>query len=220
MRVLGWNCRGICQAVTVRALAAQIKRARPDVVFLSETKANKNRMDYVKKFVKFDNSCVVEAKGYAGGLCIMWKNGLAIKEVEYDKNLIVVKVTDQSVEWILIGFYGPPYKSKKKKAWGNLFAFLESHQGPWACIGDSNFIINDEEQFGGKKGGPSATNYLKELLFKPNAVDLGYSRNKFTWVRQGAGKHLMVAGLPKSNHHPSGCYQVRPRPDTSGHKPM
>ena len=177
-------------------------------------------MDYVKKFVNFDNSCVVEAKGYAGGLCIMWKNGLAIKEVVYDKNLIVVKVADQSVEWMLIGFYGPPYKSKKKKAWGNLFAFLESHQGLWACIGDSNFIINDEEQFGGKKGGPSATNYLKELLFKPNAVDLGYSMNKFTWVRQGAGKHLMVAGLPKSNHHPSGCYQVRPCPNPSGHKPM
>ena len=233
MRVLGWNCRGICQAVTVRALAAQIKRARPDVVFLSETKANKNRMDYVKKFVNFDNSCVVEAKGYAGGLCIMWKNGLAIKEVVYDKNLIVVKVADQSVEWMLIGFYGPPYKSKKKKAWGNLFAFLKSHQGPWACIGDSNFIINDEEQFGGKKGGPSATNYLKELLFKPNTVDLGYSGNKFTWVRgkcgnsaikrrldRGGGKHLMAAGLPKSNHHPSGCYQVRPCPNPSGHKPM
>ena len=175
--------RGICKTATVQALTAQIKGTKPDVVFLSETKANKNRMDYVKKFVKFDNSCVVEAKGYAGGLCIMWKNGLAIKEVEYDKNLIVVKVTDQSVEWILIGFYGPPYKSKKKKAWGNLFAFLESHQGPWTCIGDFNFIINDEEQFGGKKGGPSSTNYLKELLFELNAMDLGYSRNKLMWAR-------------------------------------
>ena len=86
---------------------------------------------------------------------------------------------------------------KEEKAWGNLFAFLESHQGLWACIGDSNFIINDEEQFGGKKGGPSATNYLKELLFKPNAVDLGYSGNKSTWVRGKCGNSAIKRRLDR-----------------------
>lgn len=80
---LGWVKRYYSNYATV-ALGAQIKGARPEVVFLSETKADINRMDYVK-FIKFDNS-----KGNAGGLCIMWKNGLAIKEVEYDKNLIAV----------------------------------------------------------------------------------------------------------------------------------
>ncbi|XP_075658855.1 uncharacterized protein LOC142628694 [Castanea sativa] len=39
------------------------------------------------------------------------------------------------------------------------------------------------EQLGGNKGGPSSTNYLKELLFKLNVMDLGYSGNKFTWAR-------------------------------------
>ena len=69
MRILGWNCRGICNASTVRALWAQIKGTRPEVVFLSETKANINRMEFVKKSIKFENKCVVEAKGSAGGLC-------------------------------------------------------------------------------------------------------------------------------------------------------
>ena len=51
-------------------------------------------MDYVKRYLKFDNMSVVKAKGSAGGLCLLWKNGLSIKEVEFDKNLIAVKVTD------------------------------------------------------------------------------------------------------------------------------
>ena len=127
MKILGWNCRGICNTSTVRALGAQIKGARPDVVFLSETKANANRMEFVKKSLKFDFSCVVEAKVNAGGLCIMWKYGVGLKEVEFNKDLIAVKVSEQSVEWLLVGFYGPSYHSKKKKAWGNLFALLESH---------------------------------------------------------------------------------------------
>ena len=188
MRILGWNCRGICNASTVRALGAQIKGARPEVVFLSKTKAKLNRMESVKKTLKFDDSCVIEAKGHAGGLCLMWKFGVDIKVVEYNKNLIAVKVSDQCVEWLLVGFYGPPYHSKKKKAWGDLFALLESHQGLWAIMGDFNYIVNEEEQLGGNRGGSLATNYLKELLFELNAVDLGYSGNKYTWVGGKWGK--------------------------------
>ena len=114
----------------------------------------------------------------------MWKNGLPITVVEFGKNLIAIKVLDQCTDWLLVGFYGPPYFSKKKKkAWENLFALLESHQGPWACIGDFNYILNEEERFGGSKGGSSSTNYLKELMFELNAVDLRYSGNKYTWAR-------------------------------------
>ena len=65
------------------------------MVFLSETKADVNRMEIVKNSIKFDNKCVVEAKDSAGDLCIMWKNGLSMDVVEFGKNLIAIKVTDQ-----------------------------------------------------------------------------------------------------------------------------
>ena len=79
------------------------------MTFLSKTKANVNRMEFVKNSIKFDNKCVVEAKGSAGGLCIMWKNGLSMDVVEFDKNLIAIKVADQCTDWLMVGFYGPPY---------------------------------------------------------------------------------------------------------------
>lgn len=47
---------------------------------------------------------------------------------------------------------------------------------------DFNFILNEDEQFGGNGGSSSATNFLRELMFEFNAVDLGYSGNKFTWA--------------------------------------
>ena len=58
------------------------------------------------------------------------ENRLTIKEVEYNKNLIVVKISDLACEWLMVGFYGPLYPSKKKKEWENLMSLLESHQGP------------------------------------------------------------------------------------------
>ena len=39
MKILDWNCQGICNDSTVRALKAQIKGTRLDILFLSETKA-------------------------------------------------------------------------------------------------------------------------------------------------------------------------------------
>ena len=68
------------------------------MAFLFETKANENRMEFVKNSIKFDNKCVVEAKGSAGGLCIMWKNGFSMDVVEFDKNVIAIKVADQCTD--------------------------------------------------------------------------------------------------------------------------
>lgn len=135
--------------------------------------------------IKFSDMCVVKAKGSAGGICVMWKSGLMCQQVEYNKNLIAIKVSDAICSWLLVGFYGLPYLSKKQKAWGNLIVLLESCQLPWVFLGDFNFTTNDKEILGRNKGGvgSSATNYLKELIFEFGAIDMGYSSNSFTWAR-------------------------------------
>lgn len=52
-------------------------------------------------------------------------------------------------------------------------ALLESHQGPWMCIGDFNFVFNEDEILGGRKGCSLTKNYLNELMFKFGAIDQG-----------------------------------------------
>ena len=102
---------------------------------------------------------------------------------EFNKNLLAVKIKEVLCEWLLVGFHKLPYTAKKRKVWENLCAILESFQGPWFCLGDFNYIVNAEEKYGGVKGGTSAPNYLKELMFDLGAIDLGYSGNKFTWAK-------------------------------------
>ena len=71
-------------------------------------------MEFVKSSINYDNLLVVEANGKPGGLCMLWKNGLSVREVEFNKNLIAVMVSNSVCEWLMVGFYGPPYFSKKK----------------------------------------------------------------------------------------------------------
>ena len=115
MKILSWNCRGSYNAATVKAFKAHVKGNSPDIIFLSETKASVERMKVVLKAIKFANMCVVEAKGIAGGICVMWKSGFSIHQMEYNKNLIALKVDDALCDWLLVCFYDPPYPAKKQK---------------------------------------------------------------------------------------------------------
>nr|POF22684.1 hypothetical protein CFP56_08366 [Quercus suber] len=126
----------------------------------------------------------VEAEGTAGGICIFWKDSISFQQVEFNKNLVAIKVFDALSDWLLVGFYGPPYFSKKRKAWENLMALLNSCNSPWVCIGDFNFTTSDNEMLSNSiKGGSSSINYLKELIYEFRAVHLGFSSNKYTWAR-------------------------------------
>ena len=108
-------------------------------------------MEYVKCSLKFHYKVVVEAKGMASRLCIMWKKGISASQMEFEKNLIVIKISGAICEWLLVGFYGSPYHSKKKKARENLTALLEANQGLWVCMGDFNYTINDDKRKGARK---------------------------------------------------------------------
>ena len=185
MKILDWNCQGICNDSTIRALKAQIKGTRLDILFLSETKAKVGHMEYVKSSLKFDHFVVVEAKGKAGGLCMLWKDGILASQVEFEENLIAVKISDAFCDWLFVGFYGPPYYSKKKKAWESLTGLLKSFQGLQVYIpmGDFNYTLNEDEKKGGRRGSTLETNHLKDLMFEFRAINLGYSGSKFTWAK-------------------------------------
>ena len=145
----------------------------------------------------FQNRIVIDAKGKAGSLAMMWKSDSAVRVLEYNKNLIAIKISDPVSDWVLVGFYGPSYSSKKAKAWMNLTAFLESVQCPWVCFGDFNYTLSQEDVNGGSTSSQPITNHLRDLMFEFSAVDLGFSGNKFTWVRGKWGSAAIKRRLDK-----------------------
>ena len=131
-------------------------------------------------FLNISFNLVVDAKGLARGLCLMWKAGFVVKLVDFNKDLIAINILDTACTWNLVGFYGPPYVVKNRKAWENLAAFFRC---PWLCLGDFNYTLNDDESNGCKQGRPSFNNFLQELMFNTSAIDLGFSGNQYTWAK-------------------------------------
>ena len=50
------------------------------------------------------------------------------------------------------------------------------------CFGDFNVVLNESEALGGKKGS-SSSNYLKDLMFEVDVVDLGFFGGKYTQAK-------------------------------------
>ena len=121
---------------------------------------------------------------------MMWSEALEIDVIDYNSQIIAFNIKDGQCSWSLVGFYGPPYQSKRRKAWENLATLLESLDGPWICFGDFNVVLGDNEK-GGRIGNSSTLNYLKDILFELGAVDLGFSDNTFTWTNKRWGKNCI-----------------------------
>jgi hypothetical protein len=62
-----------------------VQERRPNLVFLMETKLQKNKMEMVRPKISFDNLFVVECVGKSGGLALLWEDGC---EVEVQNSII------------------------------------------------------------------------------------------------------------------------------------
>jgi hypothetical protein len=110
MIILSWNCRGLAQASTIRALRAMIRRNHPDIIFLSETKTNLACSILLQ--LGYSLSIQAPPSGSRGGLLIAWHSDVKLTSLFVSHNLICVHYfsTSPDVKCLISFVYGPPYQ--------------------------------------------------------------------------------------------------------------
>lgn len=124
MSLLSWNCWGIAAAPTIRELRDICKSQQPSIVFLMETRAHRNRIENLRRSLKFANSFCEEANGMAGGLCLLWNNNIVIDVLAYSSNLIhtMVTVRPDTETFNCTFIYAPPIFQQRKMFWDQISA--------------------------------------------------------------------------------------------------
>ena len=92
MRIVAWNCRGLGNRPAVRGLLDIQKKEDPDILFLSETKPDRRRMERLKWILGMSNMVIRDCDGKSGGLALMWKKGINIELHNYSRYHIDVEV--------------------------------------------------------------------------------------------------------------------------------
>ena len=199
MKTIAWNCKGTNKTFAIRALKAMNKEHNPDYLFLSETKADEQRIDIIRRRLGFYQCFCVPSFGKVGGLAMFWKAGIEVRVLEANSWLIAMSVKQEyGHEWLLVGVYGSPYARYRREFWESLQEVVHEFGGPWMCVGDFNCIISQEEKRGGSKIGSSSGGGLREFMEDWGGIDLGFIRYEFTWCNKRCGLANIKERLDKA----------------------
>lgn len=95
MNSLGWNCRGLGNPRSVRALHDLVRYWDPKIVFLSETKVRKRRMERIKERIGFANGLFVPCQGCSGGLALLWTREVNLEIKSFGSHHIDAVITEE-----------------------------------------------------------------------------------------------------------------------------
>ena len=92
-----------------------VNQEQPILVFLIETKLNKEKVEKDRDQCNFKFSWVVPSEGRSGGLALFWKDGIEVEILEADQSHIdnLVKGGVSTDWWHLTNFYEAPETSRR-----------------------------------------------------------------------------------------------------------
>ena len=154
MSFLNWNYLGLGNHRTLNALKEVIMIKDPNIVFLMETKSDRDWLQKVRDRCGFKQGLIVPSVGNSGGLALFWKNELQVNVIKYSLSNIDVEVNsgDAIGWWHLTGFYLNPDTACREESWSRLKYLSSISQLPWLVIGVFNKLTGLSEKEGGATG--------------------------------------------------------------------
>ncbi|XP_026395991.1 uncharacterized protein LOC113290621 [Papaver somniferum] len=196
---MAWNCWGLGNPPTIRALKTFLRGIDPSILFLFETKmSEKVSLQRISQFA-FQNHCIVASMRRSGGLWLLSKDDLNIEIVSQTFNLIhaTVQGGDGRGSWHLFCLYGPLIASHRSNFWKNMTSYAQQFNGPKCFIGDFNSIVSNEEKCGGLPVLNSNISCFNDFIQMNHLIDLGYKGPAYTWTNGREIKGLIRQRLDR-----------------------
>ncbi|XP_057443227.1 uncharacterized protein LOC130735144 [Lotus japonicus] len=204
MKTLFWNCRGLGNRRTVRALKELCRQQDPTCLFLMETKRKDHEMNRIRGMTGLANiisvSCDGDGSRRAGGLALLWKNDVDISLLSMSNNHIdfIVTLSNDSLSWRATSVYGYPEHHRKRLTCELLETLAGLHPQPaWMVFGDFNLILSNDEKYGGNVPNIAVQDMFRESLQNCNLHDMGFEGSKYTWRNNQEGEELIMERLDR-----------------------
>ncbi|XP_074374197.1 uncharacterized protein LOC141714582 [Apium graveolens] len=184
MNCLGWNCRGLGNSRTVRALNDLVKNRKPDILFLSETISDANKIEKLRVKLGFAQGFSVVRIGRSGGLALFWKTNVDCSIMGYSQNHIDLAVNVHSVaNWRLTLYYGFPERARRKEAWDMIRNLARLSSLPWCIMGDFNDLLYNADKKGNNLHPRALMEGFRSALEDSMLSEVDLTGGLFTWEK-------------------------------------
>lgn len=185
MITICWNCREIGAASTVKELKDLTSKFKPQMAFLSETKAKASKLMNLKRRLNFDDMYAVDciSSGKSGGLCLFWNRCTKVDVLHSDSNVIhtFVSIMNTNVNFYYSFMYGNSVSQQKRLFWEKLrHLHLHNHE-PWIYAGDFNELLCQSEKSRIRIHRRSQMQCFKDFLFGKEMEEFPQSGSKHIW---------------------------------------
>lgn len=151
MSLISWNCQGLGAALAVKNLKEEVRKERPQIVFLIETKQHEVVLERIRRRCGFDEAWYVPPVGKSGGLALWWMEDIGVNIINSSKNVIntrIVSSHDQFPAYITF-ICGPPVEGKRMKVLDQVRLLVRGMAETWLYVGDFNDLLFQNDKQGG-----------------------------------------------------------------------
>ncbi|XP_020177948.1 uncharacterized protein [Aegilops tauschii subsp. strangulata] len=158
------------------------KKEDPDILFLFETRMNKNKVEKLRYILNMPNLVFKAYEGKSEGLALLWKRDVNLALRWMGRMHIDATITEaDGFKWRLTGIYGQAKTELKEETWKLLRTLHLQEKMPWVCMGDFNEILYNFEKQGGVPRTQAYMDHFHSALNFCNLNDLGFEGDIFTW---------------------------------------
>ncbi|KAL9690346.1 hypothetical protein QQ045_010744 [Rhodiola kirilowii] len=144
----------------------------------------------------FKGCLSVKSRGKAGGLALLWTDGVDIELQSYSCSHIDVWVKGDT-EFFLTVFYGSPRVRDRIRSWSLLRKLSRGEDKAWAVMGDFNEVMFRCEVVGKRERQGWQMNNFRNCLHDCGLADLGAEGDRFTYSNRRRGENEVKACLDR-----------------------
>ncbi|KAK9020048.1 hypothetical protein V6N11_054545 [Hibiscus sabdariffa] len=165
-----------CEPQVCRYLKRFIKDNNPSLVALLETRISGNKTDSVVRKLGFPNSFRVEARGFSGGIWLLWKDSISLEIEVISNQFIHYRLFSSCISMPVFAtiVYVNLNIFYRKFLWKQLEVFNPRESAPWIIGGDFSSLLNEGDSMRGVRGRSGASCSFHDFTFRTGLIDEGF----------------------------------------------
>ncbi|KAL4279049.1 hypothetical protein GQ457_03G029200 [Hibiscus cannabinus] len=186
------DMQGALDPAFERSFRLLLQNQVPDIVAIFEPRISGQAADtFVRRF-EFEHSYRVEARGFSGGIWIMWRGSVQVDVLAVSNQFVHGWCVPLNGErgFFITFVYASPNAGRRRELWDQLRVLDPGDDSPWVVGGDLNVIGNSAERRGGSDRRLGVCPRFCEFMNESGLIDMGFSGACFTWSRGNLSQRL------------------------------